>query len=114
MIRLGSTFHSMHAISSTFTPASMQDNSSQLGSPVLEGICELVAETFSVKCLQTLTGVKFILSSNEHHSISQQDSLLHRVYEAYADFVSKNPFQEDDMPIKSELFDNQINSIFNL
>ena len=71
IIRLGATFHSMHAISSTITPASMKDTSSQLGSPVLEGITELVAETFVLKCLQTLTGVKFILSSNEDYSISQ-------------------------------------------
>ena len=76
MIRLGSTFHSMHAISSEITPVSMRDTSSQLGSPVLEGISEVVTETFVVKCLQTLTGVKFILSSNEAQSIATQNTLL--------------------------------------
>ena len=44
--------------------------------------------------------------------IAQQDAVLKRVYEAYADYVSKNPFQEHEMPIKSELFENQINAIF--
>ena len=65
LIRLASTFHSMHAISSQITPASQQDSSNQLGSPVLEGITEIVAETFVLKCLQTLTGVKFLLSSSD-------------------------------------------------
>jgi hypothetical protein len=38
--------------------------------------------------------------------------LLQRTYEAYADFVAKNPFQEDQMPIKSDLFDNSVKAIY--
>ena len=51
LIRLGSTFHSMHAISSNVTPQCLQDNSGQFGSPVLEGINEIVCDTFVLKCL---------------------------------------------------------------
>ena len=58
-----------------------------------------------------MTGVKFLLSS-EPNSIKEQDQLLAKVYEAYADFVSKNPFQEKEMPIKSDLFENQISAVF--
>ena len=76
-----------------------------MGSPVHEGITEIEADTFVMKSLQTLTGVKFLLSS-EPSSIKEQDQLLAKVYEAYADFVSKNPFQENEMPIKSDLFEN--------
>ena len=73
---------------------------------MFEGISEIVADTFTLKCLQTLTGVKFLLSSAEQSYIAQQSAILQQVYEAYADYVSKNPFQEDEMPIKSELFEN--------
>ena len=82
-----------------------------MGSPVHEGITEIEADTFVMKSLQTLTGVKFLLSS-EPSSIKEQDQLLAKVYEAYADFVSKNPFQENEMPIKSDLFENQISLVF--
>ena len=53
---------------------------------------EIVAETFTVKCLQALTGVKFLLCSSAPGAIREQDVILRRIYEAYADFVSKNPF----------------------
>ena len=101
----------MHAISAQITPSCQINRETQLGSPVHEGITEIEADTFVIKSLQTLTGVKFLLSS-EPNSIKEQDQLLTRVYEAYADFVSKNPFQENEMPIKSDLFENQISAIF--
>jgi len=68
MIRLSSTFHSMHAISNSITPSSQIPTLSgtQLGSPVMEGITEIVVDTFVLKCLQTLTGVKFLLVSDPH------------------------------------------------
>lgn len=62
-IRLASTFHSMHAISSQIAPKSEIKKQSAFVSPVLEGITEIVADTFILKCLQTLTGVKFLLVS---------------------------------------------------
>ena len=73
-------------------------------SPVLEGITEIVAETFILKCLQTLTGIKFLLVSDTH-SAKEQGKVLAQVHEAFADYISKNPFQEADMPIKSDLFE---------
>ena len=41
------------------------------------------------------------------------DLCLKLIYESYADFVSKNPFQEAEMPIRSDLFDSQMTKIFN-
>ena len=39
---------------------------------------------------------------------------MKKAYDAYADFVHKNPFQDKDQPIKgNELFDDAINSAFN-
>ena len=70
LIRLASTFHSMHAISAQITPTCQINRETQLGSPVYEGISEIEADTFVMKCLQTLTGVKFLLSS-EPNSIKE-------------------------------------------
>ena len=35
-----------------------------------------------------------------------------QIYEAYSDFANKNPFQEADMPIKSDIFEDRVNKIF--
>ena len=41
----------------------------------------------------------------------QIDAVLHAVYEAYADLVLKNPFYELEMPIRCQLFTDQVNQI---
>ena len=53
-----------------------------------------------------------MLVSNEPHRIAEQESILQRIYEVYSDYVNKNPFQEQDMPIKSELFDERVLAFF--
>ena len=78
----------------------------------MEGINEIVTDTFRLQCFQSFTGVKYFLVSEPAHK--DQDHCLKQVYESYADHVSKNPFQEAEMPIRSDLFDAQINKIFNL
>jgi len=55
-IRLASTFHSMHAISSQIAPsidkkASDNKEHEEFLSPVRQGITEIVADTFILKCL---------------------------------------------------------------
>ena len=113
-IRLASTFHSMHAISSQLTPQCPETRTgpSFLSGTIMEGISEIVTDTFRLQCFQSLTGVKFILVSEPAHK--DQDACLRAVYDAYADHVAKNPFQELEMPIRSDLFDAQLNKIFAL
>lgn len=36
------------------------------------------------------------------------DVLLNRIYELYADYVLKNPFYSLEMPIRCELFDQNL------
>jgi hypothetical protein len=36
------------------------------------------------------------------------DQLSKRVYEIYSDYVMKNPFYTPEMPIRCELFDNNL------
>ena len=62
--------------------------------------------------MQTHTGIKFIIISAGSEKIREQEKVLQQVYEVFSDFVGKNPFQENDMPIKSDLFDQKMNEIF--
>eukprot|EP01101_Sappina_pedata_P002936 TRINITY_DN13147_c0_g1_i1.p1 TRINITY_DN13147_c0_g1~~TRINITY_DN13147_c0_g1_i1.p1 ORF type:complete len:137 (+),score=31.67 TRINITY_DN13147_c0_g1_i1:2-412(+) len=94
-MRLGSTFHGLHAIASTLSP-----NGSSSGIQVIEG------DTFRLHCLQTSTGTKFFLTADKNRS--NLDALLKAVYEIYSDYVLKNPFYELEQPIRCELFDMQL------
>lgn len=91
LILQASSFHSMHAISSQITPPSLLPKETQLDAPVLDGIVEIVTDAFVLRNLQTLNGVKIVLVS-DLSSQREQTSTLKKVQEAYADFVSKNPF----------------------
>lgn len=42
----------------------------------------------------------------------QTDTMLHKVYEIYADTVAKSPFQAPEMPIRVDGFDTRINALF--
>ena len=102
LITSASSFHSMHAISAQVTPQSLVGKNADTG--LLDGITELVADTFVLKSLQTQTGVKMIVASEVANAPAQND-FLQKVNQAYADFVSKNPYQEAEQPIKSNLYD---------
>lgn len=39
------------------------------------------------------------------------DLLLRKIYELYADYVLKNPFYALDMPIRCELFDQNLHAL---
>ena len=46
---------------------------------------------FTFRCVQTHTAVKFMLVSSGD-KIKEMDGVLGKVYDAYSDFASKNPF----------------------
>eukprot|EP00697_Spironema_sp_BW2_P009153 gnl/Spiro4/23958_TR11865_c0_g1_i1.p1 gnl/Spiro4/23958_TR11865_c0_g1~~gnl/Spiro4/23958_TR11865_c0_g1_i1.p1 ORF type:complete len:157 (+),score=42.55 gnl/Spiro4/23958_TR11865_c0_g1_i1:58-471(+) len=91
-LRVASTFHGLHAIAAEISPE-----------PDSSGIELVEADSFKLQCFQTLTGMKFFILANIQHGDLQ--SVLHQVYELYSDYVLKNPFHTLDMPVKSELFD---------
>lgn len=78
---------------------------------MLDGLTDFVTDTFVLKCLQTMTGVKIFVASTPQFANTQAD-LLRKISQAYADYVSKNPFQEAEMPIKSQPFDQAICGLF--
>lgn len=72
LIRLSSTFHSMHAISSQIVPeGAQQPENPILSEQILEGINEIVTNAFTMKCMQTHTGVKFMLISRGAEQIKE-------------------------------------------
>jgi len=70
------------------------------------GIREIETDTFKLHCHQTLTGVKFVVVADRNQA--GVDQLLDKIYELYADFALKNPFYSLEMPIRADLFEEQL------
>jgi len=92
---LGSMFYPLYAIASQISPE-----------PHSSGIQVLEAETFKLHCLQTLTGVKFIAICDPR--LQGMEIILRKIYELYADYVLKNPFYALEMPIRCDLFNDNL------
>jgi hypothetical protein len=86
MMTLASGFYSMHNISHTLTPDSLLPPENEIQSPLLDGIREIVADTFVLKVMQSLTNV-FIILVSEPSAANQQTTLIKKVYEAYSDYA---------------------------
>jgi len=94
-IVLASMFYPLYALAVQLSP----DQGSS-------GILELEADTFKLHCSQTLTGIKFIIVAD--HKQAGIDQLLDKLYELYADYALKNPFYSLEMPIRAELFEQNL------
>ncbi|XP_008066436.1 trafficking protein particle complex subunit 4 isoform X2 [Carlito syrichta] len=94
-LMLASMFHSLFAIGSQLSP--------EQGS---SGIEMLETDTFKLHCFQTLTGIKFVVLADPRQA--GIDSLLRKIYEIYSDYALKNPFYSLEMPIRCELFDQNL------
>ncbi|XP_030377090.1 trafficking protein particle complex subunit 4 [Scaptodrosophila lebanonensis] len=97
-IFLASMFYQLYAMACQLSPE-----------PKSSGIESLEADTFTLHCFQTLTGVKFIVISET--GLNGMDLLLRKIYELYSDYVLKNPFYSLEMPIRCELFDNKLQEL---
>lgn len=91
-------FCSVHAIARNISPLP--------GASGIQSIEYQGASPFSLHCLQTLTGLKIIITTSPNHASSE--TLLRKIYELYADYALKNPYQMLEMPIRSELFDQHL------
>jgi Sybindin-like family len=75
----------------------------------VDGIEEIRAAGFLLHCLQTVTGIKFVLTAattpdNEMAWSNTLKDVLKEIYILYTECVLKDPFYELEMPIRSELF----------
>ena len=74
-LRMGSTFHSLHAIVGQVAPIKS------------DGINKLDTDTFTLLCLQTLSGVKFVVTAAP--GTPDLEAFLKTLYELYSDYVLK-------------------------
>ena len=106
-LRIGSTFHSLHAIAAEASPLKFAQNKNLAGAD--DGIEEIQAMGMVLRCLQTRTGVKFVITA-EPGSVDL-DSVLREIYILYADCALKDPFYELEMPIRCELFTQAVDAL---
>ncbi|KAJ3097485.1 hypothetical protein HDU97_004852 [Phlyctochytrium planicorne] len=92
---LAGTVHSIHVITSKIAPVAGSS-----GFEVLE------SDLFKMFCVQTITGIKFLLVTDPGQP--NVDAYMRRIQDIYADYVMKNPFYTPEMPIRAELFDLQM------
>ncbi|CAD6570501.1 MAG: hypothetical protein ASARMPREDX12_006904 [Alectoria sarmentosa] len=93
LLVLAGTFHGVHAITKSLTPSSLGIPSNQR-----TGIEVLESSHFRLTCFQTFTGTKFLLFTEPHQP--NVDVIIRKMYELYADYVTKNPFYQLEMPIR--------------
>ena len=91
-LRIGSTFHSLHAIAAEASPVKLEN----------DGIEQIIAGGLVLRCFQSKTGLKFVVTAEPN--TPDMDTALKGIYGIYADSCLKDPFYEVDMPIKSEIF----------
>ncbi|GAW26720.1 putative sybindin-like family protein [Rosellinia necatrix] len=72
------------------------------------GLEVLESENFRLQCFNTLTGTKFLLFTDTLQT--NVDVTMRKIYDLYADFVTKNPFYQLEMPIRCDTFDRKLNS----
>ena len=94
-IILASTFYPLYALAVQLSPETQSS-----------GIQELETDTFKLHCSQTVTGVKFLVVCDPKQVGIEQ--LLEKIYELYSDFALKNPFYSLEMPIRADLFDQNL------
>ena len=61
---------------------------------------------YRLYCYHTITGLKFIAIADSKQMNVEQ--FLRKTYEIYSDYALKNPWYLMDQPIRSDLFDVNI------
>ena len=97
-LRLASTFNGLALIMKQLSPVK---GSSQM--------LDLECDGFVLQSFDTLTGLKFFVTADPDSR--HLDAVLREVYVLYTDYVLKNPFYENDMPIQVEKFDERVQKL---
>ena len=99
-IRCGSTFHTLSSIAEQIAPTA-----------VSSGIAAIQTDTFALRCLHSLTGLKFFVLAERDARDADLAEVLSAIYKHYSDYVMKNPFYTEGMLIKVALFEEKIDSL---
>ena len=97
-LRLASTFSGLALIMKQLAPV-----------PGSSKMNELECDSFVLHSFDTLTGLKFFITADPDSR--HLDAVLKEVYVLYSDYVLKNPFYENDMPIQNVLFDERVQKL---
>ncbi|KAI1423067.1 Sybindin-like protein [Xylaria sp. FL1777] len=106
----------VHAITTRLSPVKQQQQqAASTGTDSIlnrpdppSGLEVLESENFRLQCFNTLTGTKFLLFTDTLQT--NVDIAMRKVYDLYADYVTKNPFYQLEMPIRCDTFDRKLNS----
>lgn len=116
-IHLAGMFQPLHQMARHFSP--IPDTKFHISSEHGEkksqhvfnsGIQTLETPCIRVHCFESTTGVKFLLVTDIKLPPTARES-LRRVYEAYTDYVLKNPFYSASQPFNFDFFTNQVKFI---
>lgn len=136
---LAGTLHGVHAITSRFSHSmkieqneiNMNNNSNILSTGKSlnpntnkTGLQSIETDHFNLYIQQSLTGIKFIIITSPLKTTAMSrgqlntelelvNYLFKQIYILYGDYVSKDPFQASDMPIKNQLFDTKLRELVN-
>jgi hypothetical protein len=109
-LRIGSTFHSLHAIAAEASPLRLPNNKNAAGAD--DGIEEIQSDGMVLRCLQTRTGIKFVITTEPGGGTGVDlDQVLREIYALYTDCALKDPFYELEMPIRCELFSQGVDNL---
>ena len=117
---LAGTFHGVHAITRSLTPAAIQQVAHQQAltpataggaavpgpRPQASGLEVLESALFTLTCFQTVSGTKFLLFTEPGQA--NVATVVGRVYELWADYVMKNPFYTLENPVRCEAFERHL------
>ena len=116
---LAGTFHGVHAITRSLTPATVLASTNLLAPPPgggaagvpaprpsATGLEVLESALFKLTCFQTVSGTKFLLFTEPGQA--NVDAVVGRVYELWADYVMKNPFYSLENPVRCDAFDRHL------
>jgi hypothetical protein len=78
-----------------------------------DGIETLVTSSMMLKCYQTRTGIKFVITAEAGPLAMLQvlEQTLREIYAIYTETVLKDPFYELEMPIRSEMFVRAVDAL---
>ncbi|CAA15613.2 trafficking protein particle complex subunit 4, putative [Plasmodium reichenowi] len=111
-IRLASMLHGISTISEKINVYSLYEKKTNIFQSLeKKGIETIEGDGFKIQCYDTLTGIKIFIVHKDDLNI-EMNTYLKRVYELYSDIILKNPFYDIDMPIRSAVFNEQIEKLF--
>ena len=74
-------------------------------------IQDIETSTFRFSVFQSVTGFRFILTTDPDIPAKQNQASLLSIYRAFTDYVLKDPFYSSDSPIKNQQFTTEVNKI---